>query len=139
VFSGDATALGFEGEFQRAAEVLRVADSPIPGIAVPGNHDYLTRSAASSGLFEQYFAHWQQGERIGEHRYPFAQRVGPVWLVGVNAARGNWVPWDATGHVGLEQRARLHELLQRLEPGPRLLVIHYPIRLSSGLHEPAHH
>src|ERR1700704_3736910 len=44
VFSGDATAMGFEPEFVRAVELLRVGreDMP-PGLAVPGNHDYYTR------------------------------------------------------------------------------------------------
>jgi 3',5'-cyclic AMP phosphodiesterase CpdA len=139
VFSGDATALGFDAEFRRAADILRVATEPIPGIAVPGNHDYLTRSTASSGLFEKYFAPWQAGERIGTHLYPFAQRAGPIWLVGANAASGNRLPWDAAGRVGADQLDRLRQLLERLEPGPRFLVIHYPIRLSTGHSEQRHH
>jgi 3',5'-cyclic AMP phosphodiesterase CpdA len=139
IFSGDATALGFESEFRRAAEILRVDGGAIPGIAVPGNHDYLTRTAARSGHFEKYFAPWQHGTRLADHRYPFAQRVGPVWLVGVNAARGNRVPWNAAGHVGPEQTARLERLLESLAPGPRLLVIHYPICLASGVNEQRHH
>src|SRR5262245_54828456 len=55
IFSGDATALGFESELRRAAEALRIGqeDTP-PGLAVPGNHDYCTREAAASGLFERY-------------------------------------------------------------------------------------
>ncbi len=137
VFSGDATALGFEAEFARAAELLRVAE--LPGLAVPGNHDYCTRAAARSGYFEQHFAPWQAGRRIGDHRYPFAQRAGPVWLVGVNAATGNRLPWDASGRVGLDQLARLEALLSELEPGPRLLVIHYPVLLSNGSREPFNH
>src|SRR6476619_4900000 len=46
VFSGDATALGFESELAHAARCLAVgaADLP-PGLAVPGNHDYYTRAA----------------------------------------------------------------------------------------------
>jgi 3',5'-cyclic AMP phosphodiesterase CpdA len=80
VFSGDATVLGFESEIRRAAEVLRVGQIPIPGLAVPGNHDYLTRASAASGVFEQAFAPWQVGRRIGAHAYPFAQRVGAAWL-----------------------------------------------------------
>jgi 3',5'-cyclic AMP phosphodiesterase CpdA len=139
VFSGDATALGLEPEFRRAAAILHVADGHMPGIAVPGNHDYLTRGTAASGLFERYFAPWQHGVRMGEHRYPFAQRVGPVWLVGVNAATGNWGPWDATGTVGAAQRDRLRQLLTFLEPGPRLLVIHFPIRLATGAREKPYH
>jgi 3',5'-cyclic AMP phosphodiesterase CpdA len=139
VFSGDATALGFEPEFRRAAELLRVATEPIPGIAVPGNHDYMTRGVAASGLFERYFAPWQTGVRISEDHYPFAQRAGPLWLVGVNAATGNWIPWDAAGKVGSRQCDRLRALLESLAPGPRVLVIHYPIRLSTGEAEPRRH
>src|SRR4051794_25070502 len=37
IFSGDATALGFEAEFACAAAALRVGT--LPGLAVPGNHD----------------------------------------------------------------------------------------------------
>lgn len=137
IFSGDATALGFESELNRAAEILRVGH--MPGLAVPGNHDYLTRTAAESGQFEKYFAPWLQGVRVGNHPYPFAQRVGNVWLVGVNAARGNRIPWDATGRVGREQLVRLRQLLDLLEPGPRFLVIHYPILLATGRSEERHH
>ncbi len=139
IFSGDATALGFENEFQRAAEILRVQTEPVPAIAVPGNHDYLTHHTAASGLFERYFARWQTGVRVGEHTYPFAQRAGDLWLVGVNAAAGTWVPWDAAGRVGAAQLGRLEELLASLPPGPRFLVIHYPIRLSGGENERRSH
>ena len=37
LFSGDATALGFESEMRLAAELLEVDRRP--GLAVPGNHD----------------------------------------------------------------------------------------------------
>src|SRR3982751_5804548 len=84
VFSGDATALGFESEIRRAAQLLRISDGTIPGLAIPGNHDYCTFAAECSGHFEHHFAPWQEGRRVDEHRYPFAQRVGPVWLIGVN-------------------------------------------------------
>src|SRR5260370_40927112 len=76
IFSGDATALGFESEMRRAAEFLGVQGSPIPGLAVPGNHDYCTRPVAASGLFERVFAPWQNGERIDGQTYPFAQKAG---------------------------------------------------------------
>ena len=61
LFSGDATALGFEAELCRAAELLEVKQRP--GLAVPGNHDYITRKVARSGLFERVFAPWQTGQR----------------------------------------------------------------------------
>ncbi len=137
VFSGDATALGFEEEIARAAGMLAL--QALPGIAVPGNHDYCTRRAASSGDFERHFARWMEGERIDGSIYPFAQRVGHAWLIGVNSARPNRWAWDASGIVGAEQLKRLAQLLERLDGGPRILVTHYPACKASGKLEPATH
>jgi 3',5'-cyclic AMP phosphodiesterase CpdA len=134
LFSGDATAMGFEEEVARAAELLgvgRAEDLP-PGLAVPGNHDYCTHHAMLAGHFERHFAPWLEGERVGDAVYPFAQRVGPAWLVAVNSSTANRWPTDARGRVGTEQLARLETLLARLEGGPRILVTHYPVRLASG-------
>jgi 3',5'-cyclic AMP phosphodiesterase CpdA len=139
VFSGDATALGFESEISRAAELLRVNQLAIPGLAIPGNHDYCTASAEASGGFERHFTSWQAGERVGEERYPFAQQVGPVWLIAVNAATGNRLPWNASGAVGVQQLERLKRLLATLDNGPKILVLHFPICLSGGQPEAGHH
>jgi 3',5'-cyclic AMP phosphodiesterase CpdA len=133
VFSGDATALGFEAEVARAAELLGLReDPPLPGLAVPGNHDYCTLTAATSGCFERYFRPWLSGERIDEAVYPFAQRVGPAWLVAVNSATPNRWAWDASGAVGGPQLQRLERLLEGLSGGPRILVTHYPINRAGG-------
>jgi 3',5'-cyclic AMP phosphodiesterase CpdA len=140
IFSGDATALGFPEEMERAAAILGVGDSTVPAaLAVPGNHDYYTAGVAASGLFERCFGPWQAGERLDGAAYPFAQRVGDAWLVGVNSSVGNSWPWDATGRVGTAQLDRLQRLLQQLGPGPRLLVTHYPACRANGEPEtPAH-
>ncbi len=140
IFSGDATALGFEGELARATALLGLHDTdPLPGLAVPGNHDYCTASAAAAGLFERHFAPWQTGERVDGATYPFAQRVGPVWLVAVNTSTANRWPWDASGGVSSEQLKRLERLLQHLGPGPRILVTHYPVCKASGRRERRSH
>jgi 3',5'-cyclic AMP phosphodiesterase CpdA len=140
VFSGDATALGFEEEVARAAHILGVnAPDAQPGLAVPGNHDYCTHSAMLGGHFERYFANWQNGERIGDAVYPFAQRVGHLWLIGVNSAVANRWPTDASGAVGHLQLRRLEELFDRLSPGPRILVTHYPVWLANGQREGRQH
>ena len=130
IFSGDATALGYPSEIARAAALLGVGRGP--GLAVPGNHDYLIRFAATSGEFERRFGPWQVGQRIDQHIYPFAQKIGDVWLVAVNSARGTRLFWDATGAVGPEQAHRLRTLLSQLTPGPRILVTHYPLRNANG-------
>jgi 3',5'-cyclic AMP phosphodiesterase CpdA len=139
VFSGDASALGFEAEIERAAQLLLLSTGEIPGIAVPGNHDYYTRAAAASGDFERNFTAWQIGKRVDGSTYPFAQRVGHVWLIAVNSCTGNRLFWDAGGAVGGEQLERLETLLADLDDGPRILVTHYPVCLANGRPEKSHH
>ncbi len=132
VFSGDATALGFEEEIKHAAELFGLhLEDRLPGVAVPGNHDYCT-TVAINGAFERHFASWQSGVRLDEEIYPFAQRVGELWLIAVNSATPNRWAWDASGGVGAEQLERLRRLLKHLDGGPRVLVTHYPICLASG-------
>jgi 3',5'-cyclic AMP phosphodiesterase CpdA len=140
IFSGDATHLGFEAEFVRATALLGVhrADR-LPGLAVPGNHDYYTRHVVAAGTFERHFAPWQEGQRVDGQRYPFAQRVGSLWLVAVNSCVPNRWSWDASGRVGREQMDRLERLLSSLGPGLRILVTHYPICKASGRREERAH
>jgi 3',5'-cyclic AMP phosphodiesterase CpdA len=137
IFSGDASTLGFQAECRHAADTLPV--STIAGLAVPGNHDYYTPEAEQSGNFEREFAAWQQGLRIDDATYPFAQQVGHVWLIGLNSSRANRLPWDASGHVDRPQLERLSELVKRLDDGPRILVTHYPVLRECGQRETGHH
>jgi 3',5'-cyclic AMP phosphodiesterase CpdA len=133
VFCGDATALGFEAEVAHAAGLLGMRDgTALPGIAVPGNHDYCTPTAADGGCFEKYFAPWQTGERIDDAVYPFAQRVGSHWLIAVNTSTANRWAWDASGAVDAPQLDRLERLLARLPGKLRILVTHYPVCLKNG-------
>jgi 3',5'-cyclic AMP phosphodiesterase CpdA len=142
IFSGDATSLGFEEEFALTARLLRVtAPDALPTLAVPGNHDYYTRFSAQQGLFERYFATCLEGERVEGATYPFARKVGPVYLIGVNSCTGNSWFWDATGRVGNPQLDRLRELLARphIAACPRILVTHFPVGLASGKPEKPWH
>jgi 3',5'-cyclic AMP phosphodiesterase CpdA len=140
IFSGDATHLGFEAEFLCARRLLGLEGGDcLPGLAVPGNHDYYTRAVVSAGVFERHFEPWQSGERIDGERYPFAQRVGPLWLVAVNSCVPNRWNWDARGRVGRAQLERLEQLLDRLGPGLRILVTHYPVCKANGRREDRYH
>jgi 3',5'-cyclic AMP phosphodiesterase CpdA len=133
VFSGDASTLAFDAEMAGAAAALGVGAAGVPpGIAVAGNHDYYTRWAFVSGSFEKHFQPWQDGLRVDGFVYPFAQRVGPLWLIGMNSSRANWWTWDASGKVGEPELLRLRKLCSSLGPGPRVLVTHYPIRTAAG-------
>src|SRR5262249_24659829 len=140
VFCGDATALGFDTEFAHAAGLLGLREgSKLSGIAAPRHHGYCTPTAADSGCFEKHFAPWQIGERIDDSVYPFAQRVGSLWLVAVNTSTANRWAWDASGGVDPLQLDRLARLLARLPGGPRILVTHYPVCLKSGKPERRSH
>jgi hypothetical protein len=76
---------------------------------------------------------------VDDERYPFAQRVGPLWLVAVNSCVPNRWAWDASGRVGDAQLGRLERLLDRLGPGLRVLVTHYPVCKASGRREERAH
>jgi len=134
IFSGDATAMAFEAEMTESARRLGVWDKSLPPcVAVPGNHDLYTHAASRQRSFEFAFSAWQQGERADStHTYPFARKVGHVWLIAVNSARPNFWPWDATGRVGAAQLNRLRVLCRTLRPGPRVVVSHYPILTREG-------
>jgi 3',5'-cyclic AMP phosphodiesterase CpdA len=140
VFTGDATGLGFESEFLVASKALGVGDETLPpAVAVPGNHDYYTRRAVRGGLFEAYFGPWQVGLRVDDQPYPFARRVGDVWLICANSSTVNRWNWDASGAIGPDQLRRLRLLCAALTPGLRVLVTHYPVRTARGLVEPRVH
>jgi hypothetical protein len=96
-------------------------------IAVPGNHDLYTVRVFHTQSFEKAFAPWQTGERVDDHTYPFARKVGHVWLIALNSAAPNFWPWDASGKVGAVQLERLRRLAVKLDPGPRVVVSHYPL------------
>lgn len=135
LFSGDATTLGVEEEFALAAKILRVHEpGSLPAVAVPGNHDYYTPHGVRSGLFEKYFAPWLQGDRVESHTYPFGRTLGPLYIVGVNSSTVSRWSWDARGHVGPDQLARLRLLLNQptARDKPKILVTHYPVSRACG-------
>src|SRR5205823_4921068 len=67
------------------------------------------------------------------------KKVGQVWLIAVNSARANLLPWDATGKVGTSQIDRLKQLTAKLDAGPRIVVSHYPILTRGGKPEARWH
>ena len=140
VFSGDATTLGFPSEVREAADRLGVNDASLPpGIAVPGNHDLYVGRSTRDRAFETAFAPWQEGVRVSADPYPFARKVGGVWLIALNSAKPNFWLWDATGRVGATQLQRFRELCKSLDAGPRIVVSHYPLLMEGHKVEPRWH
>ena len=140
VFSGDASTLGFPAELYEAAARLGVGDASLPpGIAVPGNHDLYVSRSVRDRHFEDAFAAWQHGRRVSEDVYPFARKVGHVWLIALNSAKPNFLFWDATGRVGAAQLERFRKLCAALDDGPRIVVSHYPLLKEGHKVEPRWH
>jgi 3',5'-cyclic AMP phosphodiesterase CpdA len=140
VFSGDATTLGFPSEMADAADRIGVGDGRLPpGFAVPGNHDVYVGHALRNRLFEAAFAPWQRGRRAGAEHYPFARKVGHVWLIALNSAKPNLLAWDASGRVGAAQLRRFRDLCGTLDYGPRVVVSHYPLLMENHRPEPYWH
>lgn len=132
LFSGDATKLAFEPEFAFASQTLGVGDTALPpAVCVPGNHDYYTARDVRIGHFEKHFAPWLEGERVDDHRYPFARRVGHVWILCLNSSHPSRLNTSARGTAGRKQLERLVKL-GRILDGPKVLVTHYPLRAASG-------
>ena len=140
VFSGDATTLGFPAEVREAAARLGVGDVSLPpGIAVPGNHDLYIGRSIRDRVFEDAFAPWQSGVRVDDAPYPFARKVGGMWLIALNSAKPNFWLWDATGRVGAAQLQRFRALCTALDGGPRIVVSHYPLLMEGHRPEPRWH
>jgi len=140
VFSGDATALGFASEIAFARDALEpLRDVASVCLAVAGNHDHYTLRSRQRASFEKTFRDWQHGDRIRRHRYPFARRVGDVWLIAVNSSKPNFLPHSARGACGRLQRERLRQMLRELPPGHRAILTHYPLSDERDRPEPYWH
>jgi 3',5'-cyclic AMP phosphodiesterase CpdA len=140
VFSGDATTMGFASEMIESARRVGVGDPALPpGIAVPGNHDVYVHHSLRGRLFEEAFAGWLVGERVAPGDYPFAKKVGHVWLIAINSAKPNFLHWDASGRVGDAQLLLFRELCESLDDGPRIVVSHYPLLMENHRPEPYWH
>ncbi|RAL23589.1 hypothetical protein DL240_05365 [Lujinxingia litoralis] len=132
VISGDLTNLALDSEFAAAAEIIRSIESAFSRVSVvPGNHDYYTPGAASSGRFERHFKEYLKSdlpEYQLERGYPFCHLREDVAIIGLNS--GIATPWlFATGRVDddeLEQAARMLDD-ERLKSRFKIVVVHHPL------------
>ena len=136
LFSGDASAMGFEEEVARAAHLLKIGRTDeMPGLAVPGNHDYCTAAAARAGHFEPIFSPWQAGARR-RRRLPVRPARRPRLADRAELLDGQPLA------VGRARRRRPRSAAPAggaaATAGRRaaILVTHYPVWLASGRREP---
>ena len=74
---------------------------------------------------------------MSDDHYPFARKVGHVWLIGLNSAVPNFWLWDASGprRPGADSSGS-SELCATLDGGPRIVVSHYPLLMQGHKPEP---
>jgi len=132
VISGDLTNLALDSEFAAAAEIIRSIESSSSRVSVvPGNHDYYTPGAASSGRFEHHFKDYLKSdlpEYQLERGYFFCYLRGEVAFVGLNS--GIATPWlFATGKVDEDELAQAARILddERLKSRFKVVVVHHPL------------
>lgn len=126
VITGDLTNLALPSEFEFVRERLDRCELPVT--VIPGNHDAYTRGSHRVERFERYLAQHMAGERLGEHPYPFVQRLDDgVAFIGVSSAVPT-LPLRAVGHIGDAQLDRLDTALVRLgeEGRMRVVLVHHP-------------
>ncbi len=128
--SGDFTTTALPGEFRQAAahwrELIEDLSLPAGAHVVPGNHDRYSYSSKRRQLFERAFAPWTRD------RWPALWHLSPeVDLIGLDATRPN--RFNASGCLGVLQRAQLVSLMNEIPPDRRLIILcHYPIGTPPG-------
>lgn len=138
VVTGDLVNVGMSSEHEAARRWLASLGSPDKVTAVPGNHDIYVKMAVSRGI-----GHWQafMADDVplnAKGPFPFVRRLGAVALIGLNSALPTPV-FHAYGRLGLEQLARLGEILHDLgsEGLVRVVLIHHPPLVGQARHRAA--
>jgi len=121
--TGDLINIALEEEFAPARAWLDRLGPPDRVTFVPGNHDIYVRSTAQFAA--EHWDHYMRGDGVGDTRFPFVRRRGPVALIGLSTALPT-LPFAASGELGAAQLAKLAELLPRLEDAFRVVLIHHP-------------
>ena len=126
VFSGDAASCGQPSEFELAYRILKpLADSGIPLIYTPGNHDLYVRNKLCRAACAAFTERITDG-RMCLEGYPYAFTLGPLRFLVFNAARPT-NPVLSCGFLGEAARAMIREEGARKQQ-PLVAVCHFPFR-----------
>lgn len=133
LLSGDLTTVSLPEEFAAAAAALERLRTHVPILAVPGNHDRYTFSAARLGLFERMLG------PISPPRFPHQHQLTPRWrILAIDSA----VPRILTsrGRIGTAQLQAIAQILKpRTADDGVILLCHYPLRRPPEIHAHWHH
>jgi 3',5'-cyclic AMP phosphodiesterase CpdA len=128
--TGDLANIALPQEFERGRDWLKSLGTPQQVSFVPGNHDAYVRAGMGNAIR-------QWGDYMcGDHEaadFPYLRRRGPLALIGLSSAVPT-APFVATGRLGVEQLARLAEMLGELKAEPlfRVVLIHHPPVSAAG-------
>jgi 3',5'-cyclic AMP phosphodiesterase CpdA len=123
--TGDLVNISLPAEYPPALGWLASLGPPYDVTLVPGNHDVYVRGAAR---FPQlHWSDYMRGDDAAGTAFPFVRRRGPLALIGLSTAVPT-APFMATGHLGIEQIARLAQALDDCGRNGlfRVVMIHHP-------------
>ncbi|MFI4861458.1 MAG: metallophosphoesterase family protein [Phycisphaerales bacterium JB063] len=127
--SGDLTTTALRGEFETARRFLAPVAEAATLLAVPGNHDKYTFTAARTRRMQRLLPGWVP------ESFPHTQSISPGWdLLALDAA----IPRlrDAVGRIGSVQLEAIATALDQRDPARGLVVLcHYPCVVPPDVHE----
>jgi len=137
--SGDYTALGLRGEYERALHCVRpLMNAPKGYINVPGNHDLYAGDTLQEDRFFTYFGDTLQSD-LPEYQvdgpWPLVRLIDDTLaVVVVNSARPNPFPWRSSGRIPQRQLLALQKIAGDARMNQRLVCImtHYTALLEDG-------
>lgn len=132
VFSGDAASCGQPSEFEQAYQALKpLAESGIPLIYTPGNHDLYVKNRFCRAACAEFTEKVTAG-RMRLDGFPYAFTIGPLRFLVFNGARPT-NPVLSCGFLGEAARGMIHEECAR-KTAPIVAVCHFPFRrIRKGL------
>ncbi|MEM7383795.1 MAG: metallophosphoesterase [Verrucomicrobiota bacterium] len=124
--TGDFTTTALPQEFTMVVENLKPLVEKTPAFFIPGNHDRYTRASMKQRFFEEHF------QDLTARSWPHHQILTEnLHLVGLDPTRPNFI--NASGELGDEQREKLADLLQTIDPEDRIIMTcHYPVGIPTG-------
>ena len=132
VFTGDATSTGQKSEFDAAWRVFKpLAESAIPLIYVPGNHDvYVKDPGCRTALRDFYEKMWNGKRQFSSD--PFLWTLGPLRFAVIDSA----VPGSyffSCGVMNEKSIAFLKEAVRtKTDKSPLIYVGHFPLHWNRG-------
>ena len=133
VFPGDAVSTAAPEEFERAWGRLRpLAESGIPVIFTPGNHDLYTRDRACREALEDFYRKMNGGRDYSPE--PYLLEVKGLRFAAVHCAKP--VPWVmSSGRMTPSAAAFLRREAEKPSGAPLVCTGHFPILIDHPLRE----